>query len=398
MKKRKVLILPADFYPSNTGFSNATLNLINAIEENNKNIEIHVFTTVSLNGKREINGAKVIRYKEKFYNRSIFIVLANYAKFQFLKEYIYKNKIDFILLETNTFTILQSLLCKHFKDKLAVRIHSTADTEVLMYHKRRNLFGKIQRRIDIDFMKKVKYIISTNNYHSAFIKKIMFEGNVYTIWADKEYFILPNTITVNNANDDNHFYSQNYLLTLGKLSFNGYVQKGLQDLLKAIYVLKTNNNIPSNFKLKLVGDGEMRSNLLEYASRLGVNGHIDFIKKIEHDETLDLIKNAKAVILLSRYEGQSMFITEALALGKPIIITANNGMKDMIIDGKNGIKVKEGDYVEASEAIKKIYAMNEKEVSNMGKESEKIYLEKYLPQTICRTFTDILEMIVPTNQ
>ena len=125
---------------------------------------------------------------------------------------------------------------------------------------------------------------------------------------------------------------------------------------------------------------------------------IDFIKKTEHDETLDLIKNAKAVILLSRYEGQSMFITETLALGKPIIVTANNGMKDMIINGKNGIKVNEGDYVEASEAIKKIYAMNEKEVLNMGKESEKIYLEKYLPQTICRTFTDILEMIVPTNQ
>ncbi|MBB3110556.1 glycosyltransferase involved in cell wall biosynthesis [Paenibacillus phyllosphaerae] len=396
MKTRKILIIAADFYPNNTGFSNATLNLVNAVQEYSSHIEVHVFTTVALKNHEEISTAKVIRYVDKYSKKQPFATFSKYAKFNFLKSYIYENQIDLILLETNTFTILQNLLYKEFKHKLAVRIHSTADTEVLIHEKPSGLPSKIQKKLDTRFMEQVNNIISTNNYHLDFVKKWFYKDNVYTIWADKEYFILPNTMPVSKRADIG-YQSENYILTLGKLSRNGYVQKGLKDLLKAIYHLKITKQIPSNFKLKLVGDGEMRKDLIAYVTKLGVTDYIDFIKETKHEETLDLINKAKAIVLLSRYEGQSMFITEALALGKPIIITRNNGMKDMLVHGKNGFGVDEGDYKEASEAIIKLYRMNAEELAEMGRESLAIFDEKFHPEEVAHTFAAILDMINPRD-
>lgn len=399
MKINKVLILSADFYPNNTGFSNATINLVKAIKKNCNDIEIYVFTDVNLRGYKEIKYAHVIRYSNKFNNNiKIFRILNNILKYVYLKKYIISNKIRFILLETNTFTVLQNLLCKKFRNILSVRIHSTVDTEVLMYYKK-SILGKLSSKMNLNFMKNVKYIISTNIYHQNFIKEIMFNKNEYTIWNNKQYFILPNTVDVSEYND---LYKSNikcaeYILTLGKLSFNGYVQKGLQDILKAIYILKTKNEIPVNFKLKLIGNGEKRDDLILYAKKLNIYEYIDFIKSTTHYETLKLIKSCKAVILPSRYEGQSMFITETLSLGKPVIITEHNGMEDMVKHGVNGFKVKKGDYISISNYIKKIYMFSNEELYDMGKASRSIFINKFSDKIIYKNFLDILNLVNAEN-
>lgn len=398
--KKNILILPADFYPNNTGFSNATRNLIESVKNNQDDIHIHVFTTVDLGESQELENIKVVRYKEDTFKRKIFLLINNYKKYRYLKKYIDGNDIDFILLETNTFTILQSLLVKEYKNILGVRIHSTADTEVLMYAERKKITSKILKWLDVKFMKDTKYIISTNNYHLDFVKNIMFRNNVYTTWSDKDYFILPNTVvlkrdTLVKANGNE---TGNYLLSMGKLSNNGYVQKGLKDLIKALYILKENGEIPDGFLLKIVGDGEKRDELIEYARRLNVYAYIEFIKKTTHIETLELIKKSRAVILLSRYEGQSMFITETIAIGKPIIITHNNGMKDMIIRDENGFVVEEGDYLGASDAIKRIYNISPDRLYKMGEKSREIFESKFSPEKNSKSFMQIVNMVISNNK
>jgi glycosyltransferase involved in cell wall biosynthesis len=396
--EKDILILAADFHPNNTGFANATKSLINSLKTNQPDINIHVFTTVNLGKNKEIEDVKVLRYNEKFNKGKVGLIISEYKKFLYLKEYIEENNIDFIFLETNTFTILQTFLVKKYKDILGVRIHSTADTEVLMYAKRNNIISKVLKWLTLKFMKEIKYIISTNKYHLDFIKEVMFDNNVYTIWSGKEYFILPNTVNINNDQLKKEIKSKegNYLLSMGKLSNSGYIQKGLKDLIKSIYILKENNDLPENFFLKIIGDGEKREELIDYSKDLDVYKYVEFIRKTPHNKTLELIKNSKAIILLSRYEGQSMFITESLAIGKPLIITQNNGMKDMIVKDKNGLVVEEGNYLNASGAIRKIYNLSSDKLNNMEKKSREIFESKFSSQVISEKFKQILNMIKPT--
>lgn len=392
---RKVLIIAADFYPSNTGFSNATLGLINSISDFADDIQIHVFTTVPLGNNNELENIPVVRYQAKHNYNKISSFFNKIAQFNFIKSYVSKNEIDFLLLETNIFTFLQLLLCDFYKEKLAVRIHSTIDTEVLIFEKPKNLYQKFQKTLDIQFMKKASNIISTNKYHINFIKEYFYNNNVYTIWDNKDYYILPNTSSpidnIDNLTPDD------YLMTMGKLSSNGYIQKGLKDLIKAVYHLKKSDELPYNFHLKIVGDGDMYDKITKYAITLGVSNHIEFIKYLTHEESITMIKKAKAIILLSRYEGQSMFITEALSLSKPLIITNDNGMCDMIINGKNGFSLNSGDYLAAAESIKKIYACSIDELTSMELESYKLYQERFSPQRISKNFEGILDLILKIN-
>lgn len=393
--KRNVLIFAADFYPNNTGFANATRNLIDSVNSFSHEISFHVFTDVDLKGHPEIENVKVIRYRDTLSNRGVLFVLNSIKRYNFVKSYIIDNHIDFVLFETNTFSILQTLLSKRFNNIIGVRIHSTADAEVLVYAERKKITSKIIKLLDINFMKNTRYIISTNNYHLDFIKNKIYYGNVYTIWSNKDYFILPNTTLINDHTIGNVVNDEEYLLTMGKLSDNGYIQKGFKDLLKSIYELKSKDMLPSTFLLKIIGDGIKRDELLSFAKDLNVHMHVEFIRSTTQKETLSLIKNSKAIILLSRYEGQSMFITETLAMGKPVIITEDNGMKDLIIDGENGLVVNTGDYIHASEAILNIYNSSEDRLASMGKKSRELFDTKFSPKIIASRFLDIIKLITP---
>lgn len=116
---------------------------------------------------------------------------------------------------------------------------------------------------------------------------------------------------------------------MGKMSENGLTQKGMTDLLKAIYYLKLGNELPDDFKLKIIGDGKMLSYIRKMIERLEIVRYCEIIVSASHDQVFEIMDESKAIILLSRYEGQSMFITESISKGKPLIVTNNNGMSDM---------------------------------------------------------------------
>ena len=87
-----------------------------------------------------------------------------------------------------------------------------------------------------------------------------------------------------------------------------------------------------------------------------------------------------------------MFITESLALGKPVILSDNNGMEDMIVDGLNGYVTKTGDAVEAAKVIKKLMSLDEKALTKMGEESRKIYEDLFSASAVYKQFDDLMTL------
>lgn len=375
-----VLIIPVDFYPNSTGFANASLNLVEAVKKYNPEINIYVYADVLIKeGQQEIEGVKV-------YRNTRYRVNAFYSRYKELCDIIDNNNIDFVLFETNTFYILQNLLANRYPNKVAVRIHSTADTETMVFRKP-SLKGRFLRYTAKKFMKQCNTVLCTNSYHQKFIYKYFYDDNVYTMW-DRSHFILPNTVPPVLPVDENR--EEPYIFALGKLSYDGYIQKGISDLLSACFILKQRGiDVP----LEIVGDGNYYDKIAGLVSRFGLS-KVRLIKSLKHDEVIEHVNNSCAVILVSRYEGQSMFATEAIASAKPVIFTNDNGMSDLIKDGINGYVVKTGDCLDIAEKIELILKQSREKLLSMGLNSKDIYDKHYSPEAVSNIFSSIIEFSI----
>lgn len=110
-------------------------------------------------------------------------------------------------------------------------------------------------------------------------------------------------------------------------------QKNQRMLIKAFSNLPNNGN----YILDIYGDGEMKSELIEYSKELGVEERVNFkgtTNKI-HEE----IKDAGLFAFSSDYEGMSNALIEAIAIGIPTLSTNHpiGGAKELIKDRENGL-------------------------------------------------------------
>lgn len=386
-----VLFITPDFYPSSTGFANATINLIEAIlKYSNGKYKVFAFTEQVLGDNKEYEGIEVYRYLNTGCTNKFARLQYERKRYKDIKKYIQDKKIDIIFFETNTFPFLQNWILNDFKDKVYVRIHSTADTEVPIYGEHPTVGSKISFKLMKKFMQKVDNILATSEFYLDFIKREYLDSNVYTIWDNKNYGILYNT-SVEGMKKAPH-QMKNHFMTMGKMSSNGITQKGITDLIKGVCYLKINNELPSDFKLTIVGEGEKFDYIKSLIDKYYISGYIELIPRATHEEVLDMISKTKAIVLLSRYEGQSMFITESLSAGKPLLLSDNNGMQDMIIDGVNGFVTRTGDPIGAAQNIKKICNMEEIDIIRMGRESRSIYENKFSPEEVYKQFNYLISI------
>jgi len=86
---------------------------------------------------------------------------------------------------------------------------------------------------------------------------------------------------------------------------------------------------------------------------------------------MDYIKNCKCVILPSEwYENCPYSAMEAMAYGKPLIVSGNGGLPELVEEGKNGFVFASG--VDAlAEAIRKMMRVSADEYVKMSHDSLK---------------------------
>lgn len=87
-------------------------------------------------------------------------------------------------------------------------------------------------------------------------------------------------------------------------------------------------------KVAIIGDGELRDVTKQLCDRYELNRNIDFLGFIENP--LAYMKQAKVLVMVSRWEGTPMCVLEALSLGTPVVSTPTDGIKQVITDGENG--------------------------------------------------------------
>ena len=89
-------------------------------------------------------------------------------------------------------------------------------------------------------------------------------------------------------------------------------------------------------RLVLVGDGPARTALEAAVASAGVEG-VSFTGPVDRDTALSWLYASDVVVCPSRWEGMSLVPLEAMALGRPVVVTAVDGMAESVPPGTGWI-------------------------------------------------------------
>jgi len=161
-----------------------------------------------------------------------------------------------------------------------------------------------------------------------------------------------------------------------------HLQKGHQFLLRAFV------NVDCRARLAIVGDGELRDELIALADELQISDRVSFLGA--RADMAEFLSAIDVFVLPSLWEGQPIALLEALALRKPCIVSNVDGISEIIEDEVNGYLVNPRDVRELTRMMNlaienpalgqkfsecEISALDPKfSARNMATEISKIYL------------------------
>jgi len=385
---KKVLIYCDDFYPKNNGYANAFSNLINSILSNYNDVHITVITSTEIGGFKELcqPNLQLIRMKKnsrlKFFGKFI----NEYSIAKFINRFAKENKIDMVFVETFDQPFMLSLLNKKVYDKMAVRIHSTSETEYTFFI-RKFIYVLKKWLITTIVSRKLKWVVSTNSFHIEFAKKYYFKGNLIDI-GKVNFFVVPNTIY-----PDSDYSVQNYqfpnkikAVILGRMEFEGFIQKGFIDLFIALNTVSP--AVLERFELTVVGQGPHRDELEKLSSQLEC---VKFIDSLPHNEIINKLLDSDMVILPSRFEGLSMFALEGLACGNMCLFSKTGGLTDLI--DRNGYFTEVQNINSIKNALIDISQLSASEINQMKDRSIELYRQNFTNSIAARAFMELLQVV-----
>lgn len=117
-------------------------------------------------------------------------------------------------------------------------------------------------------------------------------------------------------------------------------RKGVSYLVRAFNRIQDQNE--TNFKLRIVGDGDKREEIVSLCEELGVRNSVEFTGHIcKEDQLLKEYRESDIFVLPSLEEGFPRVITEAMSQGLPVI-TTRVGEIDKRLNGNTAIIIEPG--------------------------------------------------------
>ena len=111
-----------------------------------------------------------------------------------------------------------------------------------------------------------------------------------------------------------------------------FAQKNHAGMLRAFAIVKQKH---PNAILRLVGDGELKSETEALASELGLSDSVIF--EGAQADVYRYLQKADIFLLPSLYEGMPITLIEAMGSGLPIVASAVGGVPDMLEDGVSAL-------------------------------------------------------------
>ena len=150
---------------------------------------------------------------------------------------------------------------------------------------------------------------------------------------------------------------QDYFLYFGRLS----AEKGIMTLVRAYKKGNFEN------KLYLVGEGPLRAELEAYVKENRLEDKVIFTGFQKGDALKKYVAEAKCVILPSEwYENGPYSILEALATGKPVIVSNYGGLPEIVDNGITGFFCEPNNPDSLCDCLNKMNSLSENEYKAMS--------------------------------
>ncbi|GAB3024493.1 glycosyltransferase family 4 protein [Spirosoma pulveris] len=203
---------------------------------------------------------------------------------------------------------------------------------------------------------------------SEFVKRKMIEGGFPSHKISvKPNFVYPDPGVSLNKED--------YIVYVGRLQ----AEKGIMRLLEAV------RSLNSNIKVKIVGEGTLKPDVLEYIKDMNV----EYLGKKTLLETYDIIGKARALVIPSLWhEPFGRVVVEAYAKGTPVIGSNMGGIPELIDDGVTGFTYDAENAQQLASKIEFIF-QNPLLALEMGRAAREAYLAKYTPESNYKMMMDI---------
>lgn len=161
------------------------------------------------------------------------------------------------------------------------------------------------------------------------------------------------------------------------------LQKNPVDFLKAIKIAHERNN---RIKGLFVGEGDMDAEVDSFIEDNQMHNYV--FRSVFRTDVPDVLHCMDVYCLPSLWEGLSIALLEAMAMGKAIIATPTDGTKELIVDGKNGLVVPFNDVQAIVDAISG-FCKDRDLLSYCSKEARKVVEKRFNAQRVAESVSEI---------
>jgi glycosyltransferase involved in cell wall biosynthesis len=206
--------------------------------------------------------------------------------------------------------VIGVMIGKLLKKKIIITYHGGELYEFINKYKTKVIYFLNKADIITVPSKYLQNILNNNSIKSKYLPNIIRDDNVYFKKREKLKPILIVTRTLDEV----------YNIPLSIMAF--------KDLKKVV----------PDAKLKIVGDGKLKNEILELVKKENIDD-IEFIGRVPNSKIGEILNTADIFINTSNKDNMPLSLFEALACGLPVISTKVGGIPDYITDGINGFLI-----------------------------------------------------------
>lgn len=174
------------------------------------------------------------------------------------------------------------------------------------------------------------------------------------------------------------------ILSTGRLA----EQKGIEYLIRAGALLRS--EMPS-VKIVLAGDGPLRKSLSRLVRDLELGDMVNVLGF--RSDVGDLLAACDLVVLPSLWEGLSISLLEAMAIGKPVVTTTIASNREVTNDGEAAVLVPPKDQQNLAGAIRAL-AKDEPRREELGRRGREVQRERYTLQRMLDAYLSVYDRLL----
>ncbi len=186
----------------------------------------------------------------------------------------------------------------------------------------RNALRGVQRALLRPLLARARRLIGVSKFEADFFReRLRLPTERFVVIPNGSYLPAPSSGTPSGA-------SGTLIISVGRLER----YKGHHRVIAALpWLLR---HYP-DAHLRIIGAGPYEPDLQRIARDLGVSDRVEIraIPANDREGMATVLNDAALVILLSDYESQGMAVMEALALGRPVLVANNSGLRELAEQG-----------------------------------------------------------------